>query len=172
MAVGNTASLYRHGRGTEGGSVYNFSTEQNISMEQIFEQGDQVINQTNLTVEARQSLTPAYIPTTTLANGDYIRARFAVPDGFTLKVWVAGVYNSDWNAPLDLDCWIYKRSVNSHAIISEDTRRVGNPITSVEGPEDVAFQIENRTGTEQNASGYFAHTLEPTETETTETTEG
>lgn len=161
--VGQTASLYRHGAGTEGGSVYNYSTEQTYNVEQIFEQGDQIINQTNLTVEARQSLTPAFIPTTTLADGDYIRARFTVPDGFDMKVWAAGVHDENWDAPLDLDCALHIPADNLTTMLAQSTRAVGDPITSVTGPEHVAFQIANYTGAEVNASGYFTYTLEPTE---------
>lgn len=157
-----TASIYRIGRESAGDTVYNYTTETQTSITKVFEEGDTVINNTNITNEAKQTQTPTFIPTTTLADGDYIRARFTVPDGLTLKVWQAGVHTQDWTAPDGLDCTI--RIPNEPLrMLAQSTRNVGNPITSVDGPQDIAFEIGNFTGAEVNTSGYFSHTLEPTQ---------
>lgn len=108
----------------------------------------------------KQQLQLAPIPTTTLADGEFITFRINIPLGFTLKIWAVGVQNDANSAPAGLTAEVDDET-NAVNLVSENSKRVtGNPLAEKSGDIDVAFTVENDTGNPQNASGVFAFTVE------------
>lgn len=99
------------------------------------------------------------IDNTELQNGEFISFRFRIPDGKTLKVWAAGAQNSSNSAPSGLTAEVDDET-NSTNLVSENGKlTTGSPLGSVAGPVDVAFRVENDTGSTQRATGQFRYSL-------------
>lgn len=105
-------------------------------------------------------LQTAVIPTTTLADGEFISFRVNVPTGYTLYIWSVGVQNSSNNAPAGLTAEVDDETNTVNLVSSNQKRQTGDPIAQVDGPVDVAFRTENDTGGGQNASSSFGYTIE------------
>lgn len=113
-----------------------------------------------LTETERQQLQVAVIPTTTLADGEFISFRIHVPDGTTLKVWAAGVQNASNNAPAGLTAEVDDETAANN-LVSQNAKRVtGAPLAEVDGAVDVAFRTENDTSGSEDATSTFAYTIE------------
>lgn len=102
----------------------------------------------------------AVIPTTTLADTEFISFRINVPSGKTLKIWAVGVQNDSNNAPSGLTAEVDDET-NSTNLVSENSKRAtGDPLASVSGAVDVAMRAENDTGSDQNSTATFSYTVE------------
>lgn len=99
------------------------------------------------------------IDNTELQNGEFISFRFRIPAGKTLKVWAAGAQNASNSAPAGLTAEVDDET-NSTNLVSENGKlTTGSPLGSVTGPVDVAFRVENDTGSTQRATGQFRYSL-------------
>lgn len=102
----------------------------------------------------------APIPTTVLADTEFISFRINIPSGNTLKIWVVGVQNDSNSAPSGLTAEVDDET-NSNNLVSENSKRTtGDPLAEVSGNVDVAMRAENDTGNSQNATATFGYTIE------------
>ena len=102
----------------------------------------------------------AAIPTTTLADTEYITTRVHVPTDRSLNLWAVGVQNAANNAPAGLTADADDET-NGTTLVSENAKRsTGAPLASVDGAVDVALRARNATGGEQDASAVFEYTIE------------
>lgn len=110
---------------------------------------------------AQERTRQANVPLTEIDTGNNaVGLRKQVPTGKTLKVLEAGVQNDSGNAPASLDMVVYDLT-NATAIHTESTTHSeGDPLASKSGDIDVAFRVENATGSTVNASGYVLYTME------------
>lgn len=108
----------------------------------------------------RQELQLAVIPTTVLADTEFISFRINIPTGNTLKIWAVGVQNDSNNTPAGLTAEADDET-NSTNLVSQNAKRAtGTPLAEVSGDVDVAFRAENDTGGSQNTTATFAYTIE------------
>lgn len=115
---------------------------------------------TGLVASTSQSLQVAPIPTTTLADTEFISFRVHVPSNHTLYVWAVGVQNASNNAPAGLTAEVDDETNTTNLVSQNAKRATGNPLASVSGAVDVAFRVENDTGGSQDATAAFAYTIE------------
>lgn len=97
----------------------------------------------------------ATIPTTQLADGEYVAFRLHINDGETLLVFAAGVQNDANATPADLTAVIRDETAGSTLYQESVARDTGDPLVELEGPADVRFATDNATGGPQNASAHF-----------------
>lgn len=101
----------------------------------------------------------AGIPTTVLADGEFISTRINVPSGTRLEVYAVGVQNSSNNAPSGLTAEVDDET-NTENLVSQNAKRAtGSPLASVSGDVDVAFRAENDTGNSHNTTATFAYII-------------
>lgn len=107
-----------------------------------------------------QTVQQAVIPTTTLSDTEFISFRVHIPAGFTIKILVVGVQNASNNAPTGLTAEVDDETNTVNLVSQNSKRAVGDPLAEVDGAVDVAFRIENDTGSDQNATGAFSYIIE------------
>lgn len=102
----------------------------------------------------------AVIPTTTLADGEFISFRVFVPSDFTIRIFAVGVQNASNNAPAGLTAEVDDET-NAVNLVSENSKRAtGDPLAEKDGPIDVAMRTENDTGGSQDATSSFSYSIE------------
>lgn len=101
----------------------------------------------------------AVIPTTTLADGEFISFRLNVPADKKLVIWAVGIQNNSNNAPGGLTAEVDNESTATNVVSENQKRITGDPLAEVAGAADVAMRAENDTGNSQNASATFSYTI-------------
>lgn len=97
----------------------------------------------------------ATIPTTQLADGDFVAFRLHVNDGETLLVFAAGVLTDANDTPAGLTAVVRDETAGVTEYQESAARDTGDPLVEIEGPADVRFAADNATGGPQNASAHF-----------------
>jgi len=112
------------------------------------------------TIENKQDIQLAPIPTVTLADGEEIFFRINIPQGYTFKLFSIGIQNSSNNLPAGLLAEVIDET-NNNTLVSKNVKRdTGDPLVEVDGNVNLAIGQRNSTGGTQNSSATFAYTIE------------
>lgn len=95
------------------------------------------------------------IPTTTLADGDFVAFRIHVEDDETLLVFAAGVQTETNDIPAGLTAVVRDETAGVTEYQKNVKRETGDPLVEIEGEADVRFAADNQTGDSQNATAHF-----------------
>lgn len=97
----------------------------------------------------------ATIPTTQLADGDFVAFRLHVNDAETLLVFATGVQTDGNDTPAGLTAVVRDETAGTTLYQESTARDTGDPLVELEGPADVRFAADNATGGPVNASAHF-----------------
>lgn len=106
-------------------------------------------------IEATRHGDMTAIPTTALADGDFVAFRIHIDDGETLLVFAAGVQTDANTTPAGLTAVVHDETAGETLYQENVNRETGDPLVELEGPADVRFAADNASGGELNATAHF-----------------
>lgn len=95
------------------------------------------------------------IPTTQVADGDFVAFRIHIDDAETLLVFAAGVQTDGNTTPAGLTAVVRDETTGNTLYQENVDRDTGDPLVEIEGPADVRFAADNATGATQNVTAHF-----------------
>lgn len=109
----------------------------------------------DLSTELKQNLSPSTVDTTRLEDSEFVGFRLTAPSGKVIRVWAAGAINVSGNSPADL-----KAEVGGTVVANGSGREIGDPLYESAAGATELLATRNDTGGQQDASSYFAVTIE------------